>query len=137
MKFIQFFITATFLLCGFLSRAQQVSSPSEINTANAQEVITSEAFTAPAEKMIAAVYPVASFPFNQTGFISYHAPANFTTASIVVMDSKAEMVKEYAIDEAGEGYITVFGGTFSPGTYFYGLSVNGIIMEKRKLVITH
>ena len=137
MKTIGFLIAALFFFFGSVSQAQQVSPLTEINTVTAEAIPGKESVPVSAEEMKGRLFPTASFPFNQTGFINYLTPKNFKRGSILIVNSKGDVVKAYGIEQPGEGYITVFGGTLMPGTYFYSLVINGEITEKRKLVITH
>lgn len=116
------------------------------NCLNAQDIISASAdiskrirFDRPEDynKISAQLFQSPAMPYDETGFIHYEVSGPYETASVVIFDSKDHVVKEFEIDESGNGYVTLFAGTLRPGIYRYALKVNNVIAERRIITIIH
>ena len=45
-------------------------------------------------------------------------------------------VKNYTIEQTGEGVLTIMGSELNPGMYLYSLIVDGIEVDTRRMILT-
>jgi len=74
-------------------------------------------------------------PFNQSTVINYYLPANMPNASITIHSIAGVAVQSFTITSPGTGHVSVSAGTLAPGTYQYDMTVNGKIIDSKKMVI--
>ncbi|MEI6946727.1 hypothetical protein V9K67_05950 [Paraflavisolibacter sp. H34] len=75
-------------------------------------------------------------PFGRNTVIRYYLPAGVTSAAIVITDASGVALKTVALGQRGNGVLNLAAGSFSAGTYFYSLLVNGKVVASRKMVLT-
>ena len=115
------------------SNAQQNILYAQINEKHESEIALNKNESA---QIAGELYPAASFPFNQTGFINYEIRLPFKNASLLFLDERGHMVKEIQIEETGPGAITIFAGDLPIGKYSYSLSIDGGIIQTQKLLVS-
>lgn len=74
------------------------------------------------------------FYSNEETTIAYSALNTFT-ASLIIFDSRNEIVFEQAHLENKKGHIKISSHTLQPGSYRYGLFVNGRMLFMHKLLV--
>ncbi|MFT3946060.1 MAG: tail fiber domain-containing protein [Agriterribacter sp.] len=75
-------------------------------------------------------------PFSTSTTISYKLPANRGKAQIIIYDAGGRMLKQYNLQAQESGTIRIDATMLPAGTYNYALSVNGNIIETKKMVLT-
>lgn len=74
-------------------------------------------------------------PFDQTTTIDYYLPESVDNARLVIANTSGHVVKEFHLDQPGNGSVQIEGGTLNPGTYPYYLVTDGQRVAGRKLTI--
>lgn len=75
-------------------------------------------------------------PFHQTTEIQYYLPASVSAAQLHVSDLSGKVLKTYPLTTKGIGKISMNGNELAAGTYVYTLSVNGKVMDTKKMILT-
>lgn len=73
-------------------------------------------------------------PFGSTTTISYSIPQRFTKAQIVISDGNGKQLKLFNLSE-NHGTVSLDANSFSSGTYYYTLHIDGKQYETRKMSI--
>lgn len=129
MKTLSITIVLIYLSFGSLNAQDLVSSApdaakkSRFENLNTNSQISAHLFQSP------------SLPHDETGFINYEISGNFKDAAILIFDNKDHLVKQYQIEEAGEGNVTLYSSSLNQGVYQYALMINGSIVERRIITI--
>jgi len=74
-------------------------------------------------------------PVNNKTTIGYTLPAKFSTAQIKVSNNNGKIIKVVNITGTGKGSIQLDAASFSSGTYYYSLYVDGRLISSRSLII--
>ncbi|MDO1450151.1 T9SS type A sorting domain-containing protein [Rhodocytophaga aerolata] len=74
-------------------------------------------------------------PFHQTTTISYFVPQHASHAAITISSIQGKMVKTYPISERGNGHLEIEAGKLVPGIYQYSLSIEGNLIDTKKMVV--
>ncbi len=106
-----------------VASAPDVAKKSRFEKQNTNSQISAQLFQSP------------SLPHDETGFINYEISGNFKDAAILIFDNKDHLVKQYQIEEAGVGNVTLYSSTLNQGVYHYALMINGSIVESRTITI--
>jgi len=73
-------------------------------------------------------------PLANSTIINYHLPSGTASAQLIFTNVAGQKVKQMQLDNSGR--ITINTSSFSAGTYFYTLSVNGKFLQTKKMVIS-
>lgn len=73
-------------------------------------------------------------PFTGTTQIKYYISGLQPNTSIIVTDLSGRTLMTYPITTEGEGSITV-GNQLAPGTYLYSLTVNGHVIDSKRMIM--
>ena len=84
----------------------------------------------------AELYQNVPNPFDRATEIRYFIPENSGNAELVVFDMNGRQLKTYAIDEAGQGSVTIEGSDLEAGMYFFSLLANGEEIATKRMILT-
>jgi len=84
----------------------------------------------------AKLFPNQPNPFTEKTLIRYYIPQGSTQAEIRIANLEGKVIKTVAIQENGEGQLTVNAHSLSAGTYLYSLLVNGELIATEKMILT-
>jgi hypothetical protein len=76
-------------------------------------------------------------PFDCETTIEYYLPENTQNAMIRIYDMYGVQLKSILLPLAGCGYITIKGSEFKAGMYAYILIVDGLIVDAKKMILSH
>jgi hypothetical protein len=75
-------------------------------------------------------------PFHENTTIKYYLPSGMRTASIVITDLSGVQLKTFDLGGSkGFGQVLISGGAFAAGTYIYTLTVNGKVVDSKRMVL--
>jgi hypothetical protein len=75
-------------------------------------------------------------PFHENTTIKYYLPNGMRTASIVITDLSGVQLKTFDLGGTkGFGQVLISGGAFAAGTYIYTLTVNGKVVDSKRMVL--
>jgi hypothetical protein len=75
-------------------------------------------------------------PFHENTTIKYYLPNGTRTASITISDLNGVQLKTLDLGGTrGFGQVLISGGAFAAGTYIYTLTVNGKVMDSKRMVL--
>jgi hypothetical protein len=75
-------------------------------------------------------------PFHENTTIKYYLPSNTRTASIVITDQSGVQLKQFDLSGGkGFGQVLISGGAFAAGTYIYTLTVDGKVVDSKRMVL--
>lgn len=108
-----------------------------------QELLFSENLSpAPKKKSVAGVkeqenvlYQNAPNPFNQETRIRYELSKEARTAKIVLYDMNGVQLKVYDLPLQSEGTLVLQAGNLPAGIYLYGLIVDGVQVDLKRMVL--
>jgi len=83
----------------------------------------------------AKLYPNQPNPFSESTLIHYYIPEGSTKAEMRITNLEGQVIKTLAIQESGEGQLTVQANSLSPGTYLYSLFVDGELIATEKMIL--
>jgi hypothetical protein len=66
----------------------------------------------------------------------YQLPANTKNASLNIYDVQDRLVQSNLL-QSGQTFIQIDGSSLNNGVYFYGIEAEGLVFEKKKLVVLH
>jgi hypothetical protein len=72
-------------------------------------------------------------PFTNTTIIKYAIPVSAVSSSIVINDSKGNLIKAIPLTAKGTGQVVVSADSFSSGIYFYSLMIDGIKVASKQM----
>jgi hypothetical protein len=75
-------------------------------------------------------------PFNQSTVIRYTLPQTGKSAKIVISNTAGRIVRQIPLQSGGTGSITVEGGTFPAGVYYYSLYMDNHPVDTKKMILT-
>jgi len=84
----------------------------------------------------ATLFPNQPNPFSEQTLIRYYIPQGSTKAEMRITNLEGKVIKTVAIQENGEGQLTVNAHSLSAGTYLYSLLVNGELIATEKMILT-
>lgn len=73
-------------------------------------------------------------PFSKQTSISYFIPQNSSLAQIQISDTNGKIWKTFSIKEYGQGQIQFSTTSFTSGTYFYHLILDGQLIDTKKML---
>ncbi len=75
-------------------------------------------------------------PFHENTTIRYYLPNGTRTASITIADLNGVQLKAFDLSGSrGAGQVLISGGAFAAGTYIYTLTVDGKVVESKRMVL--
>ncbi len=75
-------------------------------------------------------------PFQENTTIKYYLPNGMRTASIIITDLSGVQLKTFDLGGTrGFGQVLISGGAFPAGTYIYTLTVNGKVVDSKRMVL--
>ena len=74
-------------------------------------------------------------PSNQSTTIAYTLPQNFSFAKIFITDASGKILKQQPVYGYGENRITIDTRSLPPGTYYYSLCVDNMLVSTKKMII--
>jgi hypothetical protein len=75
-------------------------------------------------------------PFHENTTIRYYLPNGMRTASIVITDLSGVQLKTFDLGgTSGFGQVLISGGAFAAGTYIYTLTVDGKVVDSKRMVL--
>ena len=83
----------------------------------------------------AVLYQNTPNPFNNQTEIKYNLPENAENATINVYSLNGKLLLTKPLTQLGEGYVTISGNELEAGTYIYTLSVNGVEVDSKRMVL--
>ena len=83
----------------------------------------------------AVLYQNSPNPFNNQTEIKYNLPENAENAAINVYSLNGNMLLSKPITQTGNGSITINGNELEAGTYIYTLSVDGVEVDSKRMVV--
>jgi hypothetical protein len=72
-------------------------------------------------------------PFSNSSRIRYNIPAGTKNAQLVITDNSGKTIKQISLS-AGAGIVNFDASTLKNGAYNYTLSVDGKLIEGRKMI---
>ena len=75
-------------------------------------------------------------PFHENTTIKYYLPSNSRTATITISDMNGVQLKQFdLVGTRGFGQVLISGGAFVAGTYVYTLTVDGKVVDSKRMVL--
>jgi hypothetical protein len=75
-------------------------------------------------------------PFHENTTIKYYLPNGMRTASIVITDLSGVQLKTFDLGGTkGFGQVLISGGAFAAGTYICTLTVDGKVVDSKRMVL--
>ena len=74
-------------------------------------------------------------PFDNTTTISYYIPINYSSANLVISNTRGQLLNNLPLDVEGEGSIDFGSGTLPSGVYFYSLFVEGKKIDTKRMIV--
>ncbi len=74
-------------------------------------------------------------PFTRATRIKYFVPDHIREAELRVYDQQGRLIKTFAIAARGEGETMLQTNSLSTGQYYYTLSLDGEILETKKMIL--
>ena len=75
-------------------------------------------------------------PFRENTTIKYYLPSNSRTATITISDMNGVQLKQFdLVGTRGFGQVLISGGAFAAGTYVYTLTVDGKVVDSKRMVL--
>jgi ribosomal protein L32E len=75
-------------------------------------------------------------PFHENTTIKYYLPSGMRTASIIITDLSGVQMKQFDLSGGkGFGQVLISGGAFAAGTYIYTLTVDGKVVDSKRMVL--
>ena len=84
----------------------------------------------------AVLYQNVPNPFSADTKIAYQLPENTRSASLYIYNMNGLQVAEYPISLFGDGAIIVSAGSLEAGMYLYSLTVDGEIVDTKRMILT-
>ena len=81
------------------------------------------------------LFPNTPNPFNNQTEIKYNLPENAENAVINVYSLNGNLLLTKPITQLGNGCVTISGNELEAGTYIYTLSVNGVEVDSKRMVL--
>jgi hypothetical protein len=75
-------------------------------------------------------------PFSNTTTINYSLPQSYSSAKIIVADSKGIVLKQSSLAGKGKGSVNLDASTLAAGAYQYALYVDGRMIDSKQMVLT-
>ncbi len=75
-------------------------------------------------------------PFTENTMIRYFIPEGVKTAALKVTNLEGKVIKDIAIQQRGEGQVSLQANSLSAGTYQYMLVLDGQILETKQMILT-
>lgn len=75
-------------------------------------------------------------PVTNSTSISYSLPSSYSSAKIIITDSKGIVLKQINLTAKGKGNISVDASTLAAGAYNYSLYVDGRMIDTKKMVLS-
>ncbi|MBW7914657.1 MAG: T9SS type A sorting domain-containing protein, partial [Taibaiella sp.] len=82
------------------------------------------------------LYQNSPNPFDRSTEIRYYIPERIETANIIIFDLNGKQLKNFTIDTRGDGGITLESGAWIPGMYLYSLTVDGVIADTKRMILS-
>lgn len=82
------------------------------------------------------LYQNSPNPFNQTSTIEYHIPNNASSASIYIFTLNGVLMQSLPIMSFGHGQITINASALTAGMYIYSLTIDGQIVDTKRMILT-
>lgn len=76
-------------------------------------------------------------PFYTNASISYVLPEYYGTAQIDIRTLDGKIIKTFPVNQRGEGMIGVDNANLEPSTYVYSLSIDGLVVDSKIMVLTN
>lgn len=82
------------------------------------------------------LYQNAPNPFNNVTTIRYSIPENAQRAFITITTLNGRKIKSFDLNNKKAENLEISGGQLSAGTYIYSLSVDNILIDSKKMILT-
>ena len=76
-------------------------------------------------------------PFYGNSSINYVLPENYGTAQIDIRTIDGKIMKTFPVSQRGEGMISVDNANLEPSTYVYSLTIDGLVVDSKIMVLTN
>ena len=87
-------------------------------------------------QVVALLFQNSPNPFSQSTHIKYYLPQEVNTALLCIYDMNGRQIKQAALNERGEGSLTIHGAELSPGVYLYALIADGKEVDVKRMILT-
>ena len=84
----------------------------------------------------ASLYQNSPNPFSQSTVIKYSLPQEVNTALLCIYDMNGRQIKQAALNERGEGSLTIHGAELSAGVYLYALIADSKEVDVKRMILT-
>lgn len=74
-------------------------------------------------------------PSRQSTTINFSLPAKFSSATIIVTDNNGKNIKQFILNAAGKGSVSMATGSLANGLYHYTLYMDGKMVDSKKMEI--
>ncbi len=74
-------------------------------------------------------------PFSQNTTIKFYIPSTAQKAVVNIADMNGIVLKSYEVSQKGVGQILISGNTFAAGSYNYQLTVDGVMVDSKMMVL--
>jgi hypothetical protein len=74
-------------------------------------------------------------PYSGETIIPYYLPETFDKASMLITNTKGQIIKRIALENAGRGELTLRTDGLKAGQYLYSLIVDGRKIQTRKMIL--
>jgi hypothetical protein len=94
--------------------------------------------TLPVDKRTIAgskLFQNASNPFNSETQIHYYIPQIKGKATISILSSGGQLIKRYPVTQSRNGQLIIKAGELAAGSYQYVLSIDGIKIDAKQMVV--
>ncbi len=73
-------------------------------------------------------------PFSSSTSIGYVLPQTYSSAKIIISDSKGTTLKQISLNTKGKGNVNVDAATLASGAYYYTLYVDGKMIDSKQMM---
>lgn len=84
----------------------------------------------------AFLYDNTPNPFNVSTEIGYFLPQDIKEAALYIFDMQGVSIKKIAIDNNGQGKVTIHASELKPGMYIYSLIADGKEIDTKRMILT-
>jgi hypothetical protein len=84
----------------------------------------------------AILYQNSPNPFSQTTIIKYFLPEVAENAMIYIYNMNGIQIKSLALQNKGEGNVTLTGSDLTAGMYMYSFVVDGVEIDTKRMILT-
>jgi trimeric autotransporter adhesin len=76
-------------------------------------------------------------PFGSETIIGYTLPDGSNSAALYIFDLTGKQVSVFGNLKTGKNELTITSAQLTPGLYHFSLVVNGVIIDTKKMILTH